>query len=465
MIPLTATAIAACTGGRVIGDGSRTITTVCTDTRTRSAMSETTLFAALRGETRDGHRFVDEAVEQGVGAVLVDRAVSSAPVAIEVADTAEALARLARTVRDAVDPRVVAITGSVGKTTVKDLIAHALSSTMRVVSSNASFNNELGVPLTMLELAADTEALVVEIGARHRGDIAPLAALVRPDVAVVTAVAGVHLEIFGSLAAIAATKGELVDALDADGVAVLNIAWPLVAAMESAAPRAVRVGDGGDVWASDVRLDDRAHAHFVAHTPYGDAPVGAPLAGRHQVDNVLLALAVSGELGVPLDVAAAAIASAEVQPMRGQIVELDGRTVIDDTYNANPTAVRAALEVLVAIADGRPTVAVLGEMAEIGRTSVAEHEAIGRACAAHGVAQVVACGTAAEPIAAGARDGGVTEVVALPSAQDAAEWVWQQSPENAVILVKASRVARLETVVENLRERAATSDPSGGVRA
>ncbi|MEX0869497.1 MAG: UDP-N-acetylmuramoyl-tripeptide--D-alanyl-D-alanine ligase, partial [Nitriliruptoraceae bacterium] len=423
MIALTVDEIAGIICGRLRGEGTTPIDRVCTDTRTLRDDASRTLFVALTSDTGDGHDFVAEAVAAGVGAVLVEHPTDATCSVIEVDDTLAALTRLAGVVRDVVNPKVVAVTGSVGKTTVKDLIAAALASRYRVVASRASFNNALGVPLTLLEIVEDTEVLVVEIGARHRGDIAPLAALARPDIAVVTAVAPVHLEIFGSIDAIASTKAELVAALDASGVAVLNVGWERVAEMVARAPRDVRVGtDDADVRASNIELDDHARARFMVHTPAGQAEVTAPLPGRHQVDNVLLALAVAGVLDVPLADAATAIAGASVPPMRGDVVQVGTRTIIDDTYNANPTAVRAALDLLVELAQGRPTIAVLGEMAEIGPTSEAEHRAVGAACAERGISAVIACGAAAASIAEGARDAGHGDVVELRSAGAAAEW-------------------------------------------
>jgi UDP-N-acetylmuramoyl-tripeptide--D-alanyl-D-alanine ligase len=348
VIRLTLAEVADATGGRVIGDPTHTVDAIATDTR---AMPDgDPLFVALRGEEVDGHRFLADALDRGAAA-LVERADGDPPSGLVVVDdTWQAVRDLAVAVRARVAPRAVAITGSVGKTTVKDLTAAAARSRYRVASARGSFNNELGVPLTLLGLREDDEVLVAEIGARHVGDIADLAPLVAPEVAIVTAVAGVHLEIFGSIDAIERAKRELVEALGPGGVAVLNAADPRVAAMASHAPSVLTVGaPGADLTAEDVRLDASAHPTFTARTPWGDTEVRVGVAGRHQVGNALLALAAAGHLGVDVAAAASAIGGATVSPWRGEVVRRGGLTVCNDAYNANPTSVVAALETLVAL--------------------------------------------------------------------------------------------------------------------
>lgn len=475
MIPTSLDALAAAMGGQVVaapGDSAgRLFCEVATDSRTLTAEVRggvgASVFVALRGEHADGHEFVDAAITAGARAVVIDRdlppSVDPAGVAIvRVADTWQALRALARAVRDRVDPDVVAITGSLGKTTVKDLTAAAVGTHRRVHAAHGSFNNELGVPLTLLGLDADDEVLVTEIGARRVGDVRSLADLVAPDIAVVTAVAAVHLEIFGTIEAIATTKAELLGALGPTGVAVLNIDDPRVAPMAAHAPAVLRVArdnQRADVYARDLRVDHHARPSATAVTPWGTTELVLPVAGIHQVINGLLALTVAGQLGVDLDAAAAALAVAPVSPWRGEVVEFAGLVVLDDSYNANPVAMDAALQTLVSLERTGASIAVLGLMGEIGPTSADEHRRIGRRCVELGVDQVVVVGPMAAPIAQGARDAGHTHVVEISDPVSAGAHLAARMQTGDVALIKASRAAGLEMVVQQLRARRA---PVGG---
>ena len=450
---MACTQLAQVTGGELLwpepAADEVTVDAVATDSRTVPAGSP--LFIALRGDTADGHDHVPDAVAAGAVAVLVERAPPPATVpAVVVDDTWQALRALGRHVRDEVDPTAVAITGSVGKTTVKDLTAAAVGAGRRTHAARGSYNNELGVPLTLCGLVPETQVLVAEIGARHVGDIADLAPLVAPDVAVVTAVAAVHLEVFGTIEAIARAKGELVESLGHDGVAVLALDDPWVAAMAANAPSTITVATDlaeADVHAREVRLDRLARPSATAVTPWGEVELSLPVAGRHQITNALFALAVAGHLGVDLDAAATAMAGTTVSPWRGEVKVVDGVTVLNDAYNANPTSVVAALQTLVAIERTGRTIAVLGEMAEIGPNAASEHERIGRACADLGVDVLVGVGQAASDTINGAASGDV-EVVAAADAAEASRAVRTLAAPGDVVLVKASRVAGLERVAE-----------------
>ncbi|MEX0835034.1 MAG: UDP-N-acetylmuramoyl-tripeptide--D-alanyl-D-alanine ligase, partial [Nitriliruptor sp.] len=373
----------------------RTVDAIATDSRDLPGGAP--LFVALRGESADGHRYVGDVLDRGAVA-LVEQAGDHAGGLVVVDDTWQAIRDLGAHVRQRVAPIAVAVTGSVGKTTVKDLTAAAVSAGRKVSASRGSFNNELGVPLTLLGLDHGDEVLVAEIGARHVGDIADLAALVAPDVAIVTAVAGVHLEVFGSIDAVERAKRELVESLGPAGIAVLNGADPRVAAMASHAPSVLTVGSpDADLTAADVRLDGSARPIFTARTPWGDTEVHVGVAGRHQVGNALLALAVAGHLGVDLVAAAEGIGGASVSPWRGEVTRRGGLTVCNDAYNANPTSVLAALDTLTTLAaDGR-SIAVLGEMAEQGPTSADEHRRVGGELADLAVQRLVVVGDAAAP--------------------------------------------------------------------
>jgi UDP-N-acetylmuramoyl-tripeptide--D-alanyl-D-alanine ligase len=458
MIELTIDEVARVTSGRVQGSSDVTVREVGTDSR---RLEPGALFVALRGEQADGHDHLEAAAEAGAGAALVERAHEGLELPmVVVEDTWRALADLARHVRETVAPRRVGITGSVGKTTTKDLIAAAVGAERQVVAAQGSFNNELGVPLTLLRLDRDSEVLVAELGARHVGDIATLAPLVAPDVAVVTAVAAVHLEIFGSIESIAVAKRELVEALGPDGTAVLNADDPRVAAMAASAPHTLTYGidaPDADLRARDIELDGSARARFTALTPWGEVAVALPVAGRHHVGNALAALAVAGHLGVGIGAAAEAIAEAPISPWRGEVVEAGEVRVLNDAYNANPTSMAAALDTLVALRGDARTWAVLGVMAEIGGTAEDEHRALGARCAETGVDRLVCVGDLGEAVAAGAREDGLAAdaVTEVADAAEATELLRAEAGPGDVVLVKASRVAGLEKVADALAASAA----------
>lgn len=449
MIPMTMAEVARATGGLVVGAADAVATGVVIDSR-RAGPGD--LFVALRGEQADGHDHTGGAVDNGAAGVLVERAaaVPSGASGVVVDDTWQAVGRLGAHVRAAVDPTVVAITGSVGKTTTKDLIAAAVGVGRRTVAAEGSYNNELGVPLTLLATEADTEVLVVEVGARGIGHIASLMPWVRPDVSVVTAVAGAHLEMFGDLEGVATAKGELVEALSEQALAVLNAADHRVWAMRArTGARVVGYGDGGDVHAEDVVLDERAVASARVATPWGSTRLRVPLPGRHNLDNALAAVAVAGALGVPVEDAAAGIAAAQVSRWRGELEErADGLLLLNDSYNANPTAVRAAVAVLGDLArPGGRTVAVLGHMAELGPGAAEGHADVGAAAGATAdlvVAVGRTYGLAAAAAAAGA------EVVTVDDPPAAVDALRGRVGQGDVVLVKASRSAGLERVAAGL---------------
>lgn len=462
MIPLRLDEVAAATGGRLeapSADAAATrVSAVTTDSR---AVPDGSLFVALRAE-RDGHRFVPDAVEAGAVAVLVERPGTTAGdvPAVVVADTWQALADLAGAVRGRVAPTTVAITGSVGKTTTKDLTSTALASGgHRVVAARGSFNNELGVPLTCLAVEEDTEMLVLEIGSRGVGHIRSLMPLARPDVAVVTAVSAAHLETFGDVDTVARAKSELVEALDPAGSAVLNAADPRVASMRDVAPgRVVTFSDdatvAADVAATDVTLDRRARPEFVVHSPWGRAAVRLGLAGRHHVGNALAALAAAGLLGVGLEEAAGSLATATVSRWRSEVVEADGVVVLNDAYNANPSSTRAALDAVGAM-DARRRWAVLGHMAELGASSAADHEAVGAYAAGAGLDGLVVVGDRAEDIATGAARAGMDpdRLWRVADAGAALDVLAGRVGDGDAVLVKASRVGGLEEVADGLLNR------------
>lgn len=391
---------------------------------------------------RDGHEFIDAARAAGAAAYLTARDPEDGT-AIRVADTGRALLELGAWARqrlaDQLGHRVVGITGSVGKTTTKDLVAAALRASYRTAAAERSFNNDQGLPVTLLNAPDDVEAVVLEMGMRGFGEIARLCRVGRPHVGVVTAVGEAHTELVGGIEGVAVAKGELVEALPAEGIAVLNGDDARVAAMSArTTARVLTYGaaDHCDVRIDELVLDDHARPRFTCRTPWGAAEVELGLAGRHMASNAAAAIAVAGALGVPPAAAAAALRRAEVTGMRMEIVRTArGARIVNDAYNANPTSVLAALEALSAMAGGRK-VAVLGVMAEIAEPAERHREVASRA-AALGI-ELVPVGTDLYG-PAGVEASAVPGLLGSLASGDA-------------VLVKGSRVAGLEAVVRLLVE-------------
>lgn len=463
MIVLEVQRLAALLGARVSPELQRgTVEHVMTDSRV--VAPGPALFFALRTGSADGHDHVAASARSGAVAAVVEREIAGADLTqLLVQDVWASIGQLGRHVVDAVGCRVVAVTGSYGKTTVKDLVAAALSVERDVTASHGSFNNELGVPLTMLAVEFGTEVLVAEAGARNAGDLTAIGRLLAPDVAVVTAVGPVHLETFGDEDGVAAEKSRLVAALGRSGTAVLNADDVRVAAMKSLASSALMVsasGGPGDVRAEDVSHDDRGRARALVRTPWGDVRLALPVPGPHHLLNGLLALAVAGHEGVALEAAAAGIAVAATSPSRSVLSEVGGVTVLDDAYNASPPTVLGALATLRALPHRGRSWAVLGVMAELGAGSVEQHRSIGRAFA-DAVDELIVVGDAARGILEGASEaGGRAQARAVADHAQAAALVLDEIAEGDAVLFKASRVATLDraaaTVIAVLGGGAAT---------
>ncbi|HSP37212.1 MAG TPA: UDP-N-acetylmuramoyl-tripeptide--D-alanyl-D-alanine ligase [Frankiaceae bacterium] len=412
------------------------------------------LFAALPGERVDGHDFAAGAVANGAVAVLATRPVGVPAVLVD--DVQTAMADLAReALRRLPDIRVVALTGSAGKTSTKDLIAQVLAIAGPTVAPPGSFNNDLGVPLTVLQCDADTRFLVLEMGARGLGHIARLCRIAPPAVGVVLNVGSAHLGEFGSREAIAWAKGEIIEATCE--VAVLNADDALVSAMRSRTADGVEVrafgeSSGADVRADGIDLDDLGRPFFDLSADGTTAPVRLQTYGEHQVPNALAAATVG--LACGLDLLAVADALSAAAPRSHWRMEVtkraDGLTVINDAYNANPESMRAALKALVAIARGRRSWAVLGQMAELGPDARAEHEAIGRLAVRLGVDRLVVVGNEAAAMHAGAVLEGSwsNESIHVADVEEAVRVLQAEAAPDDVVLVKGSRVAGLERVAE-----------------
>ncbi|ACZ85823.1 UDP-N-acetylmuramoyl-tripeptide--D-alanyl-D-alanine ligase [Streptosporangium roseum] len=459
MIPLPLARIAEITSGALAGMADpRAVVRgpVVIDSR---AVEPGSLFVAIRGDRVDGHDFAAQAVEAGAVAVLASRPVD-AP-AVVVGDTVTALADLATAVcADLPSTTVIGVTGSAGKTSTKDLLARLTARIGPTIAPVESFNNEIGHPLTVLKAGEDTRYLVLELSARDAGHISHLARIAPPRIGVVLNVGTAHLGVFGGKDAIAKAKGELVEALPADGVAVLNADDPLVAAMARRTDARVAWygrAESAAVRAEGVTLDDRGRAAFTLRTPSGAAPVVLRLYGEHAVENALAAAAAAYELGLPVATIAEELSEAEPRSRwRMEVTDrADGVTVINDAYNANPDSMRAAFGALDALAGGRRRFAVIAALRELGEESAALNEGVGRMAAGAGLEGLFVVGPDAGPVLAGAGaavDGvpSATRVTHVADAQEAAAALSALLVPGDVVLVKGPRAAGLERVAAAL---------------
>jgi UDP-N-acetylmuramoyl-tripeptide--D-alanyl-D-alanine ligase len=466
VIPWTLARIARITGGRVADDvpGAQDVVVTGPAFIDSRDVVPGGLFAAFLGAQADGHRYAAGAVEAGAAAVLGSRPVGVPAVVVD--DPRAALQELARALLAELDDlTVVGLTGSQGKTTTKDLLAAVLAAAGDTVATQGSFNNELGLPLTVLRAEPATRHLVLEMGARGIGHLRELCTIARPDVALVLNVGKAHIGEFGTQDDIAVAKGELVEALTSDGVAVLNADDARVAAM--AARTQGRVTTYGRAAGADVRIEDEVlgpdgcPSFRLVHA--GESvDVRLQLLGAHQASNAAAAAAVALETGMALDDAVTALA--DVRSLSRWRMELserpDGLVVLNDAYNANPDSMAAALQALVAVARGRGSrsVAVLGEMLELGESTAAEHTAVGRLAQDLGVARVVGVGRVAEDVVRGAQEsrGEGEEPVSVEDNAAAIAWLRAHAGPGDVVLVKASRGAALDQVAEAL-----LADPAG----
>ncbi len=461
---LTAREIAHVTGGEVIdGDPAARATSYAIDSR---VLAEGACFVALVAE-RDGHEFVADAAARGASIALVARRLhlgDASPITmVRVADPLQALGALGARARDALDGvPVVGITGSAGKTGTKDLTAAALGGSHatspaggpKVHASPGSFNNEAGLPLTLLDAPRDASAVVLEMGARARGDIAALCTIARPTVGVITNVGLAHAETLGGPAGVALTKGELFEALPKRGLGVLDAddaATTGIAARTSALVVQVsaRGTAGVDIRAADITLDGELRPAFTLETPWGTGRVQLSVHGDHQVVNALQAAAVALHLQVPFADVVGGLEAAQPAPWRMEILHTPtGAVVLNDAYNANPSSMAAAVRALAQIdTDGR-RVAVLGDMRELGEHSAEEHGRLGRLAAQLGIDVVVAVGAEAAPIAEAAERNDATRVVVVADAEGALQAMRELLQHDDAVLVKGSRAVGLEALAD-----------------
>jgi UDP-N-acetylmuramoyl-tripeptide--D-alanyl-D-alanine ligase len=461
MDPLTLRKIAEfAQGSLAAGNAGLTVSKVSTDSRT---LQPGDLFVPLRGENFDGHRFVEQASERGaVGAMVEDSWKGETPknfALIRVPGTLQGYQNLAASYRRSLPLKVIAITGSNGKTSTKDFVAATLSRRFRVTKTEGNFNNHVGLPQTMLAASSSDEIAVWEIGMNHPGEIAALAKLAAPDVAIVTNVGIAHIEFMGSREAIAAEKGALAEAVGADGTVILNADDSFSAGIaERTRAKVVLAGiENGFVRASEVSQSATGCEFTIlegAHRCRGQLPVP----GIHMVQNAMLAVAAGRAFGLSLEDCAAGLASAPLTKARLQIKKINGIQFIDDSYNANPDSMKAALRTLVELdTDGR-RIAVLGEMGELGEESERGHREIGEAAAAFGIDELIAVGASGELMARAAQKAGLRKSTAVDDAGKAAELLREKASPGDLILVKGSRTARMERVLETFSTYPSTAE-------
>ena len=457
MIPLSLREVADAVGGTLAPPGADGTVTgaVTVDSRTVESGG---LFVAIAGTRTDGHEHAASAVQAGAVAALTERPLPDVPCVV-VDDTVTALGRLAAAVRRRLPAAVVGVTGSSGKTSTKDLLAHVLARLGSTVAPPGSFNNDIGMPLTVLSADAQTRCLVLEMGARGAGHIRRLADVARPQIGVVLNVGSAHVGEFGSREAIATAKAELAEA--ATDLAVLNADDPLVLRMrERVTVPVMTFGEDAraDVRAEQVELGDDGRARFTLVARGEKAPVRLALVGEHHVSNALAAAAVAVHLGLPVAEVADALGSARAASRwRMEVVERpDGVTVINDAYNANPESMRAALKALAVLSRGktRRTWAVLGQMAELGEATSQEHMDLGRFVVRLDVSRLVVVGPEAGGIHAGAVLEGSwgDESVHVDDPEQALALLRAELAAGDVVLVKASRAAGLERLAAALLE-------------
>jgi UDP-N-acetylmuramoyl-tripeptide--D-alanyl-D-alanine ligase len=441
---------------------------VGTDSRAAKAGD---LFFAIKGEKFDGHDFLSEVAAKGVAAIVVERGSESVwssafrrfaglpegrtPNLLAVENSREALGKLAAAYRKDFSLPVVAVAGSNGKTTVKELLASVLRQKFSTLWSEASFNNDIGVPLTLLRLEKSHQVAVLEAGTNHPGELAPLVQMIRPKFGVLTNIGREHLEFFGDVAGVAQEEGRLAELLPADGKLFLNgdDVWAEKITARTKA-QVVRVGLGGknDWRAEKIRLDKngvtfRVEAPVVEFS--GEYRIN--LLGRHQVTNALFAIAVGAELGLSREQIQRGLADCQPPKMRLQFWEANGVRVLDDAYNANADSTVAALETLCDLPLQGRRVAVLGDMEELGAHSEAAHAEIGRRAAELGIGQLFTVGKMSAFTAKAARDAGLTRVIEFADVESALRAVKNFLKPGDVVLLKASRASRLERIAETLK--------------
>ncbi|CAN5553208.1 UDP-N-acetylmuramoyl-tripeptide--D-alanyl-D-alanine ligase [soil metagenome] len=442
------------------GDAATLITRVSTDSRT---LQPGDLFVAIRGDNFDGHKFVEQAAERGATGALVEQSgsgnVPETFALLRVPDTLVGYQQIAAGYRRSLPLKVICITGSNGKTSTKDFVAATLGRRFRVTKTEGNFNNHIGLPRTILEASAQHEAAVWELGMNHPGEIEALAAIARPDAGIITNIGIAHIEFMGSQEAIAQEKGMLAEAIGSDGIVILNADDDFT---ESIAGRTrakvISVGmQRGAMRATDI-TQSASGSEFTILEGAHRCRAQLPVPGLHMVQNAMLAVAAGRALGMSLEDCAAGLASTPLTKARLQLREVHGVQFLDDSYNANPESMNAALRTLVELdADGR-RFAVLGHMGELGTQSERGHAEIGETAAALRIDYLIVVGELAAGVARAAQAAGLENTLHVATPAAAASFLAEQASAGDLVLIKGSRSARMEQVLEEFAQRASLGE-------
>ena len=451
MNKLSLTEIAQVTNAKKNSDAEIFFDSISTDSR---KIKGGELFVAIKGENMNGESFAGDAIKKGASAVMVSKTAKRIPegVILKVDDTLVAYRQIAGAWRNRFDIPIIAVTGSNGKTTTKDLTAAALTGVWNVLKTTANFNNEIGVPLTLLELDETHHAAVVEIGMRGLGQIAELAKFVKPTIGIVTNVNETHIELLGSIENIAKAKGELVEAIPAGGTVILNADDPHVAAMKNLAADGVRVlnysleNPDADFFAKNILIGS-VSTEFIMIFRGKEYDFEIPMLGRHNVSNALGAIAAGYAVGLTVPDVQRGFATLTTTKMRFEVIRRDGLTIVNDAYNASPASMRMAIRTAAEIYGGKKF-AVLGDMLELGSLSERLHREIGAELVENKFDTLIAIGKLGKFIADGARDAGLKNVYAVDSHEDAAKKILELVRDGDTILFKASHAMHMEKIIE-----------------
>lgn len=451
MDPLPLSTLAEYANGTIsAGDPASIITRISTDSRTLQAGD---LFVPIRGDNFDGHNFIAQAAERGASGALVDAEwndkVPQTFALVRVPDTLVGYQQIAAGYRLSLPLKVIAITGSNGKTSTKDFVAAALGRRYRVTKTAGNFNNHIGLPRTILDANAEHEVAVWELGMNHPGEIAALAAIAQPDAGIITNIGIAHIEFMGSQEGIAQEKGALAEAIGPDGTVILNAddRFSEEIARRTRAKIILAGIERGTLHASEIR-QSASGSEFTILEGAHRCRAQLPVAGLHMVQNAMLAVAAGRACGLSLEECAAGLVSAPLTKARLQLREIDGVQFLDDSYNANPDSMKAALRTLVELETEGRRVAVLGHMGELGSESQRGHREVGEAAAAFRIDQLITVGEVGAEISQAATAAGLENVTNVPSTSDAAELLASSVTAGDLVLVKGSRSARMERVME-----------------
>ena len=450
MDKLSLAEVAQVTGAETNSDAEIFFEGVSTDSR---KIKDGMLFVALKGENCNGESFAKDALNKGARAVLVSKTAKRVPegIVLKADDTLTAYRQIAGAWRDRFDIPIIAVTGSNGKTTTKDLTAAALNGLGHVQKTSGNFNNEIGVPMTLLELNDKHTAAVVEIGMRGLGQIESLASVVKPTIGIVTNVSEAHIELLGSIENIAKAKSELVEAIPAGGTIILNEDNIYTAAMKTLAGSGVKVltyslEKEADFVAKNILIES-VSTEFILSFRGKEYDFEIPMLGRHNVSNALAAIAAGLTLGLRVEEIQRGVSTLTTTKMRFEVIRRDGLTIVNDAYNASPSSMRVAIKTTSEIYDGR-LIAVLGDMMELGEISERVHKEIGAELAENNFDILITLGELGKFIAEGARDAGLKNVYTFDTHEDAAKKILELVRDGDTILFKASHVMHMEKIIE-----------------